>query len=197
MKDYRVEIKIKNNLLYNAIVGEYGSIKKFCETFHFSQCYIGDLINMKIKSIYKNKSTELKDTVKRLCDSLGKSICELFPTQYYLENNKIAIERDKKELVSLESCSEALSLTGPDTDMIINRAEMKKLVKKAIQTLSPREQYVIESRYFDGKTQKEIGQEMNVTGQMIQVIENRAIKKLRHPSRSRNLKEYIAIAEES
>ena len=192
MKDYRVEVRVKNNLLYDAIVGEYGSIKKFCEIFKFSQCYIGDLINMKIKSIYKEKSDELKDTVKRLCDSLGKSVGELFPTQYYLEKNKVVLERNKEELVSLESCPEVLCLPAEDcTFDNVNNAELKRALDDVLDTLSPREEEVIRLRHYEEESYDRIANKLGVCKERIRQIEQKALSKLKHPSRSRKLKSYL------
>ena len=66
-------------------------------------------------------------------------------------------------------------------------------VKAVLSTLSPRERAVIEERYglVDGraKTLDEIGKQFNLTRERIRQIEAKALKKLRHPSRSRVLKD--------
>lgn len=36
MKDYRVEVRVKNNLLYNAIMSEYGSVAAFSHVAHIN-----------------------------------------------------------------------------------------------------------------------------------------------------------------
>lgn len=192
MKDYRVEVRVKNNLLYDAIVGEYGSIKKFCEIFKFSQCYIGELINMKIRSIYKERSNELTDTVKRLCDVLGKSVGELFPTQYYLEKNKVVLERNKEELVSLESCPEVLCLPAEDcTFDKVNNAELKRALDDVLDTLSPKEEEVIRLRHYEEESYDRIANKFGVCKERIRQIERKALSKLRQPGRSRKLKNYL------
>lgn len=45
MKDYRVEVRVKNNLLYNAIMSEYESVAAFSRVAHINPVGISDLIN--------------------------------------------------------------------------------------------------------------------------------------------------------
>ena len=64
-----------------------------------------------------------------------------------------------------------------------------------INQLSEREQKVLQLRFglLDGKprTLEEVGKEFNVTRERIRQIEAKALRKLRHPSRSRQLKDYL------
>ena len=54
-----------------------------------------------------------------------------------------------------------------------------------LQTLTPREQRVLELRFRDGLTLKDTGKELNVTQERIRQIEANALRKLCHPSRSK------------
>ena len=62
-------------------------------------------------------------------------------------------------------------------------------------TLTPREQKVLILRYGleDGRprTLEDVGKVFNVTRERIRQIEAKALKKLRHPARSRRLKDYL------
>ena len=64
-----------------------------------------------------------------------------------------------------------------------------------LDTLTPREEKVLRLRYGldDGKprTLEEVGKEFNVTRERIRQIEAKALRKLRHPSRSRRLKDFV------
>ncbi len=72
---------------------------------------------------------------------------------------------------------------------------LKQQLISVLDTLTPREEKVIRLRYGidDGKprTLEEVGKEFNVTRERIRQIEAKALRKLRHPSRSKKLKEYL------
>ncbi len=72
---------------------------------------------------------------------------------------------------------------------------LKEQLIGVLDTLTPREQKVLRLRYGlddgKGRTLEEVGKEFNVTRERIRQIEAKALRKLRHPSRSKRLKEYI------
>ncbi len=73
-------------------------------------------------------------------------------------------------------------------------------IDKVLNTLSPREAMVLKMRYglIDGKakTLEEVGQYFNVTRERIRQIEVKALRKLRHPSRSKHLKVFMGMEED-
>ncbi|SHJ25273.1 RNA polymerase primary sigma factor [Pseudobutyrivibrio xylanivorans DSM 14809] len=72
---------------------------------------------------------------------------------------------------------------------------LKEQLHEVLDTLTEREQRVLILRFGleDGKarTLEEVGKEFNVTRERIRQIEAKALRKLRHPSRSRKLKDYL------
>ena len=80
------------------------------------------------------------------------------------------------------------------TDIVASNLLKEQLIK-VLDTLTPREEKVLRLRYGldDGKprTLEEVGKEFNVTRERIRQIEAKALRKLRHPSRSKRLKEFI------
>ena len=72
---------------------------------------------------------------------------------------------------------------------------LKEQIDKVLSSLTPREQRVLALRFGleDGRsrTLEEVGQEFDVTRERIRQIEAKALRKLRHPSRSRKLKGYL------
>ena len=74
-------------------------------------------------------------------------------------------------------------------------ALLKDHIKEVLETLSPREAKVLEYRFGleDGKqrTLEEVGREFGVTRERIRQIEAKAIRKLRHPTRSKKLRDYL------
>ena len=74
-------------------------------------------------------------------------------------------------------------------------ALMKEQLLDVLDTLTPREEKVLRLRFGldDGRqrTLEEVGKEFNVTRERIRQIEAKALRKLRHPSRSKKLKDYL------
>jgi RNA polymerase primary sigma factor len=76
-----------------------------------------------------------------------------------------------------------------------DRALLREEVRRALSNLTQRERQVIELRFglLDDKdhTLEEVGRQLNVTRERVRQIEERAIRKLRHPQSSRLLKDYL------
>ncbi len=72
---------------------------------------------------------------------------------------------------------------------------LEEELEEAMASLTERERNVIKLRFGldDGKTRtlEEVGKEFNVTRERIRQIEAKALRKLRHPSRSRKLKDFL------
>jgi len=73
--------------------------------------------------------------------------------------------------------------------------DMKKQIDKILSSLTPKEEQIIRKRFGIGEdtpcTLEEVGQEFDVTRERIRQIEAKAIRKLRHPSRSKWLRTFI------
>jgi RNA polymerase primary sigma factor len=120
--------------------------------------------------------------------------------------NKVSgIMRASEEPMSLESPvgSEESSQLGDfieDQDALepmdaAAREMLREQVKNALAVLSDREREVLELRFglVDGKdhTLEEVGQHFKVTRERVRQIEAKALRKLRHPTRSRHLRDYF------
>ena len=72
---------------------------------------------------------------------------------------------------------------------------LKEQLMEVLGTLTPREEKVLRLRFGleDGRTRtlEEVGKEFNVTRERIRQIEAKALRKLRHPSRSKKLKDFL------
>ncbi len=73
---------------------------------------------------------------------------------------------------------------------------LREQLCNVLHTLTPREEQVIKLRFglVDGRprTLEEVGKQFNITRERIRQIEAKALRKLRHPSRSKTLKDYLA-----
>ena len=80
------------------------------------------------------------------------------------------------------------------SDAVIN-LNLKEQTDQVLKTLTPREEKVIKMRFGVGDgsehTLEEVGQSFAVTRERIRQIEAKALRKLRHPSRSKRLKAFV------
>jgi RNA polymerase primary sigma factor len=80
------------------------------------------------------------------------------------------------------------------SEAIIN-LNLAEQTRRVLATLTPREEKVLRMRFGIGEesdhTLEEVGQDFNVTRERIRQIEAKALRKLRHPSRSKKLKAFI------
>ena len=72
---------------------------------------------------------------------------------------------------------------------------LKEQLNEVLHTLTPREEQVLKLRFglLDGRTRtlEEVGKEFDITRERIRQIEAKALRKLRHPSRSKRLRDYL------
>ena len=73
--------------------------------------------------------------------------------------------------------------------------QLREQLNEVLHTLTPREEQVLRLRFGleDGRqrTLEEVGQQFNITRERIRQIEAKALRKLRHPSRSKKLRDYL------
>jgi len=85
------------------------------------------------------------------------------------------------------------------SDAVIS-VNLKEYTSQVLRTLTPREERVVKMRFGleDGSehTLEEVGQSFQVTRERIRQIEAKALRKLRHPSRSRKLRAFVDTAHE-
>jgi RNA polymerase primary sigma factor len=75
------------------------------------------------------------------------------------------------------------------------RYDLQRQINSALETLTPREEKVLRKRFGIGEatdhTLEEVGQDFEVTRDRIRQIEAKALRKLRHPSRSKKLRSFV------
>ncbi len=85
--------------------------------------------------------------------------------------------------------------TTPTPSDVIERDMLRQEVRRVLDGLNPRERQVIELRFGlvddHDYTLEEVGKRLKVTRERVRQIEERAIRKLRHPTMSRVLREYL------
>ena len=94
----------------------------------------------------------------------------------------------------LSSLSTETILTDEDAFLAVQNKMLQEVLNDVLLTLTPREEKVLRLRYgLEGpeRTLEEVGVEFNVTRERIRQIEAKAMRKLRHPARSKRLKDYL------
>jgi RNA polymerase primary sigma factor len=86
--------------------------------------------------------------------------------------------------------------SSPDPADETSRKMLREQMKDILDSLSPRERHVLKLRFGldDGqsRTLEEVGQKFGVTRERVRQIEAKALRKLRHPTRSRRLKDHLS-----
>lgn len=150
---------------------------------------------------------KLTRTTRLLVQELGRdpTPAEIAEEMGVSEERVREIQRINLEPVSLETpigeeddshladFIEDVNATAPQD--VASFTILKEHLLAVLDTLTPREEMVLRLRYGleDGhpRTLEEVGKEFGVTRERIRQIEAKALRKLRHPSRSKKLKEYM------
>ena len=150
---------------------------------------------------------KLSKVVKQLVQKLGREpqTDEIAKEMGISEEKVREIQKISQDTVSLDSpvgeeedsnlgtFLQDENATNPSDSATI--LMLKEQLLDVLNTLTPREQKVIMLRYGidDGhpRTLEEVGREFNVTRERIRQIEAKALKKLKHPSRSKKLKDFL------
>ena len=180
MKDYRVEVKVKNNYLFK-LMESYGlsNAAELSRASGLAQTAIGKVLNLKVPAFTKKGETTA--TAQALCDFFTCSVYDLFPPQHIddpLQINSGAIEANMAELTSSN-----LLAGGTDPLQILSHGDATDLVAAAVGKLTDRERTIVNARFgLEGespKTLAEIKEIVGVNPERIRQIEQKALRKLR------------------
>lgn len=202
MSDFRLEVKVKNNRLVTAIEKDFRSVNAFCVAKNLSAIDVGRLCNLKTSPIagqqnnfYKHVSW--KKIAIDIADALGMLPEEIWPEHMQdivLQKNTSIVD------VSADFVSKMVSSDYRRNPlMIATLSQQDNQLAAVIDTLDDREKTVVLEYFgFNGstKTFKEIGDDLSMSGTRVQQILNTALKKLRHPTRSGLLEDFLFTEED-
>lgn len=189
MNPVRIEIRIRNNYLYQAIIKDYPNVNQFCLALGVHPSVIGTYINLK-KSPFK-QSGECSKTAERIARLLRMLPEDLFPKELYgLKETRAVFDLPLESMESLTN--NEMPLLESVEDQYIRECE-RKSIREIVDTLPPRESEILKMLYGfdDGKplTLVEIGIYFGVTKERIRQIAAKAIRRLQHPKRLKILEE--------
>ena len=146
-------------------------------------------------------------TVRQLTQKLSRepTLEEIAEAMGISESKVVEIQKSALDPVSLETpigeeedskMSDFIEDESAKSPMeVASQKLLHEQLMSVIDTLTPREQQVIRERYglIDGKakTLEEVGKEFSVTRERIRQIEAKALRKLKHPNRSKKLVDFI------
>lgn len=184
MKGIRMDIILRNNLLLQKME-EYGyytnvSLSKACNV---SQVAIGDIINLKIKSVFK-KSGEYSSAAKRIADHFYVDPESIFPPELY--------KFDTVSKASVEVPLESIKLLNTLFDKEYENKMLHQDIEKVLSILPNRTQKIIRMKFFENLSNKEIGDNLGMSSQNIYGIIMSGLKKIKESEQAQHLLEYIS-----
>lgn len=150
-----------------------------------------------LDNVYDREGLALNERIEAISNELGISYenvreCLIIKNNYlsYASLNAPIGEDEASELGEILPQDDELSI-----EEIVSEKFLREELERVLNTLTDREQTILRLRYGmdDGRerTLEEVGKYFNVTRERIRQIEAKALRKLRHPSRSRKLKDFI------
>jgi hypothetical protein len=203
MEDLRLELKVKNNLLYRAIMEKHKGIAEFCRKHGLQQTPVGQYLNFKRSPLSRHKpwvkeEVELIDinglyvkaSAIKIAEALGKSFFDLFPpASYESKQNTFIAEVDSQDFIPFDD-----TVYLPILDDVTGKPEQDYgELYEVLHTLTDRERSVLIDRFGihagEGMTLVDCGKKNGgVSKDRIRQIQAKALRKLRHPSRSRRVR---------
>ena len=143
------------------------------------------------------------DALHMVCDKIGcaeddaqKILLQMIPDERIEELLELYTDEGQEYYPKDITVDEMLSNLSTETvvsDEDVYFSMFQTEIRNVLSTLTPREEKVLLLRYgFDGRerTLEEVGQIYNVTRERIRQIEAKALRKLRHPSRLKKIRDY-------
>ena len=142
---------------------------------------------LEAKNGYAPNDEEISEYLKMPIDQI------IFAKKSYYTSSTISLNMDVGD-DNDTSIEDFIGADTPDSFDIVSNNELSGICIEALNTLTEKEKFVLMNRFgFDGtgaKTLEEVGKMLGVTRERIRQIENKAIRKLRHPTRRKLFEGY-------
>ena len=190
MKEFRLKVSVRNNLLLSAIEAQgYASVAEFERACGLGMGRINNLVAMREAPI--STFGEFSKNAKLVMEVLGAAPTDLWTEQQLtikLKTNsgERAIDANLVQHL-LEQQDRTDYLPSPEDSLLA--AETSAIVNEVLGTLKPREKDVLQQRFEKDLTLEEVGNHHGVSKERIRGIEAKALRKLRDPTRSTILKD--------
>lgn len=180
--------RMKHGDLFKAMKARGWNQTQTAEFLGISISSFGGMINL------KQLPKTVPDRVnQKFVELTGKMYEDLFPEE--LRNSKFISA--EKEAVIYADIPMPLLLQGfipkqlASPEEVFEEREFIEKLDEMLDTLPGKEAEVLRMRFFEDKTAEEIAAKVGYSPKYINQVENRALRHMRHPSRSRPLKAYV------
>jgi len=185
MNDYRVKITIRNEKLLTAMEGMgYKSVAEFSRNQGLNGARVNEIINGKITPL--DREGNPKELTKEILEILNLTIEKAF-TEKQLKGFKkhtFEVKIEEEKLLQIINPAE-------NQEIKVIEQEVKSKLYEILSTLTPREEKILRMRFGIGMntdhTLEEVGRKFFVTRDRIRQIEDKALRKLKHPTVVRKL----------
>jgi RNA polymerase sigma factor (sigma-70 family) len=179
-----LSIKPKIGIIYDYMHKNKISLKQMSEILDVGYQWLWGVINFR----YIPKTDEGPST-RKLLDYFGCQFKDIFPTT---ELKKIAGEYVLTREIPQENI---LSWGSDEMKQISYKHDFTKVdlevdMEEALNALPQRDKDVLRLRYIENMELLEVGKELGITRERVRQIEARAFRRLKHPSRRKNLEGY-------
>ena len=183
MSDYYATLKIQQGRLKAAMalmnVTTAAELSRLCL---IGQAVVGQLLNFRTSP--RKKNGEWKKSALAICKVLACDPAEIFPEhlEHEIETNQISTyveqaQMDGRTPLQLSPFDECANNEATD------------IIDSVLSTLTDRESDMIRTRFFDGMTQVDASNKYGICRERARQIEEKALRKLRHPYRLNQLKD--------
>lgn len=171
--EFRVSIKVRNNLLLTAIEQSYKTVRLASEASGVAITTVYALINMRLSPMDLGKQWRI--SVLNLCDTIG-----VLPDEVFAESQYEALATNRAEFnAGMADIARLMAVKTPF--QLLEEKGRSDALDSLLKTLTPREESVLRLRLFDELTLDECGKHRGVSRERIRQIEAKALRKLRHP----------------
>lgn len=184
--EYAVKVSVRNALILRRMKAL--GIKTQAELARLAGLRVMTVSTLvTLKKAPKNKLTgDWVDAAYALSSAL-----QVEPEELWTERQQsMALKRNSYEVDMNEEEVQRLSTDGGVERLVLDK-ERTKVISKTLNSLTPREEYVVRRRFFDEDTLEVIANDLGIQRERVRQIEGKALRKLKHPSKK--LDKYFGV----
>ena len=196
MKEYRIKVTIRNNLLLSAIEDAgYKSQADFGKSCGLTPQEVNSLVAMRTPPI--NSDGQFTPTAQTVMEILGACPTDLWTEEQLtmqLRRNTVEKELSKEAIMDALQYEGGSLLELASPEDVLDQKQQRQEVADILETLTPTERKVLSLKYGIGEVDQvehsdaEIAKVFNKSRIWPNIVEAKAMRKLHHPSRANRLK---------